>query len=319
MNVSKSIAIAALAAGAVLAGSAGAQSFPSKPINIMFSTAPGGSLDIMSRLSAAHFEKKWGQTVTVEPKPGGGGIVANTAMVRAPADGHVLVLSGSPMTTSLFVKDIPFDSFKDVAGVSQIGRLAYQLQVSRRMNVRTLKEFIAHAKANPGRIMIGAVPAGSHELEMHSLMQTLGFTGTVIGYKGVAPIWQALIANELDATLSASTPPQQKTGEILAIAVGGDKRNPNFPEVPTFREQGVEHDPVATYWVLANARTPKPILDQLSAALREVALSPEFNDKVTKTINIVGVGSSVEETNRLMRSEYDRLKKVADIAKIVPQ
>lgn len=319
MNVSKSIAIAALAAGVVLAGSAAAQSFPSKPITIMFSTAPGGSLDIMSRLSAAHFEKKWGQAVTVEPKPGGGGIVANTAMVRAPADGHVLTLSGSPMTTALFVKSIPFDSMKDVTGVSQIGRLAYQLQVSRRMNVRTLKEFIVHAKANPGKIMIGAVPAGSHELEMHSLMQTLGFTGTVIGYKGVAPIWQALIANELDATLSASTPPQQKTGEILAIAVGGDRRNPNFPEVPTFREQGVEHDPVATYWVLAHGRTPRPILDQLSAALREVALSQEFNDKVTKTINIVGVGSSVDDTNRLMRTEYERLKKVADIAKIAPQ
>jgi tripartite-type tricarboxylate transporter receptor subunit TctC len=187
------------------------------------------------------------------------------------------------------------------------------------MNVRTLKDFIAYAKANPGKVSLGAVATGTHELEIHSLMLTLGFTGNVIGYKGIAPIWVALISNELDATLSASTPPQQKTGEILAIAVGGEKRNPAFPDVPTFREQGVVHDPLASYYMLANGATPRAVLDRISAEMTAVAKSPEFDTRVTKTINIVGVGLSVDGTNKFMRDEYDRLKKVADIARIVPQ
>jgi tripartite-type tricarboxylate transporter receptor subunit TctC len=311
-----------LAAGAALSLScagANAQNFPSKPITILFSTAPGGSLDVMSRVAAAHFEKKWGVTATVEARPGGGGIVAGSQAVRAPADGHVLLVSGSPQTVTVFVKDIPFDAFKDLTGVSLIGLLAYQLQVSRSMNVKTLKEFVAYAKANPGKVTLGAVAPGTHELEIHSLQQALGFTGSVIPFKGIAPIWLELIANRLDATLSASTPPQQKTGEILAIAVGGDRRNPNFPEVSTFREQGMQHDPVASYYMLANAATPRPVLDQISAAMAEVAKGADFEAKVTKTINIVGVGASLDETNRYMRNEYERLKKVAGIAKIMPQ
>ena len=319
MSRTSSFRAIAAALVALWCGALQAQTYPTKPITILISTAPGGSLDLMARVAAAHFEKKWGQTAVVEARPGGGGIVALTQVVRAPADGHTLALSGSPMTTTLFVKDIPFDSFKDVTGVSLIGLLAYQLQVSRAVNVRTLKEFVAHAKANPGKLTLGAVAPGTHELEVRSLEQALGFTGNVIPYKGIAPIWLALIANQLDATLSASTPPQQKTGEILALAVGGEKRNPAYPEVPTFREQGVQHDPVASYYVLTHGATPRPVLNQISTELTAVAKSAEFDARVTKTISIVGVGASVDAANQYMRNEYERLKKVADAAKIVPQ
>jgi tripartite-type tricarboxylate transporter receptor subunit TctC len=314
----KNAILAALLA-ALGCGTAAAQNFPTKPITILFSTAPGGSLDLMSRVAATHFEKKWGVTATVEARPGGGGIVAMTQLVRAPADGHVLAFSGSPMTTTIFVKDIPFDSFKDVTGVSLIGLLAYQLQVSRSANATNLKDFIARARANPGKLTVGAVAPGSHELEIHSLQQALGFTGTIVPFKGIAPIWLELIANRLDATLSASTPPQQKTGEILAIAVGGEKRNPAYPEVPTFREQGVQHDPVASYYVITHGAVPRRVLDLISAELTTVAKSAEFDKAVTRTISIVGVGASVDETNRYMTNEYQRLKRVADIAKITPQ
>lgn len=304
---------------ATFCAAAQAQNFPTKPITIVFSTAPGGSLDIMSRVAANHFEKKWGQPVVVEPRPGGVGIVALTQVVRAPADGHTLALSGSPMTTTLFVKDVPYDGFKDVTGVSLIGLLAYQLQVSRGANARNLKEFIAYARANPGKVTLGAVAPGSHELEVRSLEQVLGFSGNLIPYKGIAPIWMALIADQVNATMSASTPPQQKTGEILAIAVGGEKRNPAYPDVPTFREQGIMYDPVASYYVLTHGATPRPVLDRISAELTMVAKSADFEARVTRTISIVGVGASVDGTNQFMRREYERLKKVADIAKITPQ
>jgi tripartite-type tricarboxylate transporter receptor subunit TctC len=312
----------AASAAALLCSTAMAQDslrYPTKPINLLYTTAPGGSFDPMSRVIAAHFEKKWGQPVVVESKPGGGGLVAHTYVARtAPADGHTLLMGASHMSSALFVKDRPVD-VKELTGVSLFGLLPYQLQISRGMNVKTLKEFVAYAKANPGKVSLGAVAAGTHELEIRGLEVALGFTGNVIPFKGIAPVWVEMIANRVDATLSASSPAQIKTGEILAIAIGGEKRHPNTPEVPTFREQGFVHDPVATYYLLAAAAVPRSVLDRVSAEMTAVARSPDWDARITKTLGVVGVGLTVDATNQFLRDEYVKLKKIADDARIVPQ
>ena len=316
MNQHRSLLAAAALAFSTLAG---AQSFPTKPINLLYSTPPGGSFDPISRVIAAHFEKKWGQSVVVESKPGAGGLVAATYIARqAPADGNTLLISASPMTSLLFVKAMPID-VKEIAGVSLFGLLPYQLQVGKHLNARTLKEVVAYAKANPGKLSLGAVAAGTHEVEIHGLQAALGITANVIPFKGIAPIWLEMVAGRIDATLSASAAPQMKTGEIVAVAIGGEKRHPANPDVPTFREQGFVHDPVATYYLLASAAVPRPILDQVSAEMTAVAKSPEFDTRISKVLGIQGVGLTVDGTNQFMREEYAKLKKMADVAKIVPQ
>jgi tripartite-type tricarboxylate transporter receptor subunit TctC len=306
-------------AAASLCSIGAAQNFPTKPINLLYTTAPGGSFDPMSRVIAAHFEKKWGQSVVIESKPGGGGLVAHTYIARsAAADGHTLLMGASHFTSALFVKDRPVD-VKELTGVSLFGLLPYQLQISRGMNVKTLKEFVAHAKANPGKVTLGAVAAGTHEVEIHALQVALGFQGNVIPFMGIAPIWLEMVANRIDGTLSASQPAQIKTGEIIALAIGGEKRHANSPDVPTFREQGFVHDPVATFYVLAAAAVPRPVLNAVSAELAALAKSAEWDTRITKTLGIQGVGLNVDATAQYMRDEYAKLKKIADAAKLVPQ
>lgn len=311
--------LSVFAAAALTAGAAQAQTYPTKPITIMVSTAPGGSLDLLARVVGAHMEKKWGQSVVVESRPGGGGNVAAALLARSTPDGHTLVMGSSSTVTSLFVKDMPFDPFKDITPVSVVGLLYYQLQVSRGANARSLKDFIAQAKAKPGKLNVGTVALGPHDIESRAMLEALGISANLVGYKGIAPIWLALISNELDASISASTPPQQKTGEIIAIAVGGEKRNPEFPDVPTFREQGVAYDPLASYILYAAGATPRGILNRIASETGVAAKSPEFVTRVTKTINIVGIGSTLEFAEKFQRDDYDRLKKVADRTGMVPQ
>jgi len=306
--------------GAVLhCGIALAQNFPTKPINLLYSTPPGGSFDPISRVIAAQFEKKWGQPVVVESKPGAGGLVAAAYIARtAPSDGHTLLISASHLTSTIFVKDMPIEA-REVTGVSLFGLLPYQLQISRGMNVKTLKDFVAYAKANPGKLSLGAVAAGTHELEIHSLQVALGIQGNVIPFRGIAPIWLELVANRLDGTLSASAPAQLKTGEIIAIAIGGEKRHPANPDIPTFREQGAMHDPVATYYLLASAAVPRPVLDRVSAEMTAIAKGSEFEARISKILGIQGVGLSVDGTNQFLRDEYAKLKKIADMVGVKPQ
>jgi tripartite-type tricarboxylate transporter receptor subunit TctC len=309
----------ATVAATLLCGSALAQTFPTKSINLLYSTPPGGSFDPQSRVMAAHFEKKWGQSIIIESKPGAGGLVAAAYIARsAPPDGHTLLISASHYTSQLFVKDMPI-KVEEVVGVSLYGLLPYQLQISRGMNVKTLKEFVAHAKANPGKVSLGAVAAGTHEVEIYGLQVALGFQGNVIPFKGIAPIWLEMVANRIDGTLSASQPAQIKTGEIIALAIGGEKRHANSPDVPTFREQGFVHDPVATFYVLAAAAVPRPVLNAVSAELAALAKSAEWDTRITKTLGIQGVGLNVDATAQYMRDEYAKLKKIADAAKLVPQ
>jgi tripartite-type tricarboxylate transporter receptor subunit TctC len=314
-----SAAVLSGAAATPLCGVAHAQSFPSKPINLLYSTPPGGSFDPQSRVMADHFQKKWGQSVVIESKPGAGGLVAAAYIARTAApDGHTLLISASHYTSQLFVKDMPI-KVEEVVGVSLYGLLPYQLQISRGLNVKTLKDFVAYAKANPGKVSLGAVAAGTHEVEIHGVQVALGFKGNVIPFKGIAPIWLEMVANRIDGTLSASQPAQVKTGEIIALAIGGEKRHPNSPDVPTFREQGFVHDPVATFYVLAAAAVPRPILNAVSTELAAMAKGPEWESRITRTLGIQGIGLNVDQTAQYMRDEYAKLKKIADAAKLVPQ
>jgi tripartite-type tricarboxylate transporter receptor subunit TctC len=229
------------------------------------------------------------------------------------------MIGGSPTVTSLFVKDMPYDAFKDVTPVSLLGLLAYQLQVSRGLKVRNLKEFVDYAKANPGKINMGTVALGTHELEMLGILDVLGVKAALVPYKGIAPIWLGLISNELDATISASIPPQQRTGEIIAIAVGGERRNPSFNETMTFREQGYTLDPYASYTLWARAATPRTLLATIAAEAGAAAKSDDWVNRITRTLFIEGVGSNLEGAEKFVREEYARLKAIADRAGLKPQ
>jgi len=310
-------ACAVLAALGFYAASADAQTFPSRPITIYVGTQPGGTYDTISRILAAGWQKKWGQNVIVESRPGSGGVLATSLVARAAPDGYSLVFGGA-YDAPLFLKEIGFDPQKDVVPVSVVGVQYYFLLTSRNAKTKTLAEFIAQAKANPGKMSFGIVPAGQHDIETNDMTGRLGVKLNLVGYKGIAPIYVALLANEIDGAMGTTTP-QMKTGEMIGLAVGGQKRNADFPNIPTFRELGYNYDPMANYTFYTRAGTPSDVTHKLYEAAAEVAKSPEFSDRVTKTYSIEAAGWTPEASAKFLRENYEREKAVAERTGIKPQ
>jgi tripartite-type tricarboxylate transporter receptor subunit TctC len=310
-------AAAVFAAAALFAASAAAQTWPSKPVTIVYGTAAGGPLDLISRVIALQWEKKLGQKVIVENRPGASSTLAGAVVARAPGDGHTL-LNGSFPPVGIFIKELSFDPFKDLAPATILGTNPYNLLVSRKMNIATLKDFISHAKANPGIVSVGVVTAGPHEIETNAMLEALGVQANLIGYKGTATVYPALVSGELNAAIGG-TPPQLQSGEILALAVGSSARNRNFPDVPTFREAGIAYEPRAIFPIFAPGTTPRELLNRISAELVAVARSEEFTERITKTYGIVPLGTTPEGAVKIIRDDYDTGRRIAARIGIKPQ
>jgi len=312
------ILLVTLAAAAAFASqTVSAQSWPAKTVTIYVATAPGGPLDLMARMLGNHIDRKYKQTVVVDNRLGAGGVVAATVLVRAPADGYSFA-TGVNLTADVFVKDMPYKS-SDIMPVALMGQSAYALIVSPNTKSKTLAEFLAFAKANPGRVQFGAVPSSSHETETYEAMNALGIDGSVIGYKGISPIYTALAGgNEVHAVLGSGSP-LVKSGQIFAVAIGGEKRSADLPDTPTFKELGFSYNPVANYAFFARVGTPKDAVDRFAAEAGEVARSPEFADRMTKSFNIYAMGLNPEATAKVIGEEDQRVRRAAQRAGIKPQ
>jgi len=300
-----------------VSGTVNAQSWPTKPITILVATSPGGPLDLISRVIGGHIERKYKQSVVVDNRLGAGGVVAGTALMRAPADGYTFA-TGVNISTDVFVKDMPYKT-SEIIPVALAGQSAYALIVSPNTKSKSLSEFVAFAKANRGNVQFGVVPTSSHETESHDAMAALGIEGGVIGYKGISPIYTALASgNEVHAVLGSGSP-LIKSGQIFAVAIGGDRRSPDLPDTPTFRELGYSYNPVANYAYFARSGTPKEMLDRFAAEIAEAVKSPEFADRITKAFNIVAMGLSVEATQKVVIDENERVRRAAQRAGIKAQ
>ena len=317
MNQKRIVARLCAATALLAFGTAGAQQWPSKPVTIVFGTAAGGPIDLISRVVGSQWEKKFGQKVIVENRPGASSTVAGGVVARAPGDGHTL-LHGSLPPVGLFIKELSYDPFKDLTPVTILATQAYYLLVSAKMNVRTLQDFIAYAKANPGKVSIGMIPIGPHEIETRVLVEKLGIQANVIGYRGLAVVYPALMSGELNATLGA-TPPQLKTGEIVGLATGGSKRNANYPDMPTFREAGVDYGPNSIFPFFAPGTTPRDLVARIASEAAAAVKSEEFAERITKIFSIEGSGVPPEVAAKMIRDEYDTGKRIADKVGIKPQ
>ena len=293
-----------------------AQAYPSRPITILVGLSPGGTFDTISRLFAAQIGRKWNQSVVVENRLGGGGTLAASALAKSVPDGYTLGMT-SDWNAEFFVKDLGYNP-RDIEPISIVGVSPYALVVGKEVTAKTLAEFVAQAKAKPGSMNFGVVPAGSHEAETRETQFVLGIQGTTVGYKGIAPIYVALMAGELHATLGTSSS-QLRAGQLRALAIGGEKRFPELPDVPTFRESGYNYDPVSYYPLWIRVETPRDILARLAAEANELSRSPEFAEKVTKPFAIVGLGATPEESRRLVSEQYEHIKQVVTRAGIKPQ
>jgi tripartite-type tricarboxylate transporter receptor subunit TctC len=320
----RTFAAALLMALATLAGAtAQAQPLSSRPIRLVVPFGPGGVADLTARSVAQKMSESMGQSIVVDNKPGAGGVVAADTVAKAPPDGHTLLLmsNGTAVSVGLF-KSLPYDTVKDFAPVSMLGYFDIAVLVPESSKFKTLQDLVAHAKAHPGTLNIGTINTGSTQFLAGELFKTaLGIDAQVVPFNGTPGVVTALRGGQVDAAVEILAPVlSQVTGKALRVlAVMGEKRSPNLPEVPTVAESGAPKFNVASWNALAApAGTPKDVLARLNKEANAALASPE----VKKRLQDLGVeprGSTPEQQAALLASEIKRWSAVIQQAGIPKQ
>jgi tripartite-type tricarboxylate transporter receptor subunit TctC len=280
--------------------SAWAQAYPGKkPIRIVVPYAAGGSLDAMSRDVAVRLQAKLGQTVIIENKPGASTMLGTQQVARAEADGYTLLIASSSFVSSTIFYRKPLHKVSEFAPITQFANDNHMLVVNpERLPVKTLQEFVAYAKANPGKINYGTAGTGtSPHLEGEEFAQLAGIKLMHVPFNGSAPGVTALVGGQIDAMFDAytSSGPHVRTGRLRTIAVLGKNRLAELPDVPTIAESGYPSY-VRGAWdgLLAPAGTPADVVQRLHAAMMDLIKDPELLANWAKR-GLEPVGSSPAE------------------------
>lgn len=297
--------------------------FPDKPIQLLVPFGPGGIADITARAVAEVMSQRLGQPIVVDNRPSAGSIVASQAVASAKPDGHTLLLmsNGNAVSVGLF-KKLPYDTKKDFVGISTLGYFDIGLFIPAGSRFASLKDIVAHAKANPGKLNVGTIAAGSTQHLAAKMFETVaGLDVVLVPYKGSPAVVTALRTGEIDLAFEIVGPmlSQVQAGVVKVLAVSSDKRNPALPAVPTAIEAGVPGYNVASWNALAApAGTPPAVIELLNRAAREAVASPAVQDKLGK-LGMRVVSSSPAELERLLAGEIDRWGAVIRAAKIEPE
>ncbi|MDX3905341.1 MAG: tripartite tricarboxylate transporter substrate binding protein [Pigmentiphaga sp.] len=302
---------------------AGAQSpsFPQQPVSIVVTTAPGGSVDAIARAIAADLGKAFGKPVVVENRPGANGNIAAMHVKNAAPDGHtLLMLSSSTFTLNPFVLDrVPFDPQKDFAPVAMTAGLNMVLVAGPTVKAASLDELLSTMKARPGQLNYGSSGNGSlPQVAAELLAKRTGTRATHVPYKGIAPALNDLLAGQIDFMFDSGTAmPHINAGKLRALAVIGPNRLSIFPDVPTFKEAGVEGMEVAAGWhgIFAPAGTDPAIVERLNAEINRSLASAAMRDRMA-SMGFESVALPAAALGRALREDLQRLGPVVKQAGI---
>jgi len=292
-----------------------AQSYPVKTVRYVVAFAAGDSPDIVARLVADRMTRLWDQQIVVENRVGAGGTIAGAAVANATPDGYTLFhcnIASSAIAPAVYPK-LPYDPIRDFAMVSRIATTANALIVHPSLPAKSVAEFIAYAKAHPGKLSYGSPGVGtSPHLSMELFKTTSGINVVHIAYKGAMPALADLMGGQIPGML-ANLPallPHIVSGKIRALAVTSATRSARLPAVPTMLESGVA-DYVVTAWygMCAPAATPVPILDKLHADLTKTLQAPDVQQRLADLV-IEVAPTSRDEFTAFIRSEMARWAKV---------
>ena len=311
----RTLMLAALLA-ATLPGLAAAAEFPSKPVTLVVPFAPGGPTDAMARTLAAALKGPLGQPVIVENKAGAGGNLGAEAVARAEADGHTLLFGTSgplAINVSLY-KRLGYDPVKSFAPVFQLGHLPNVLVVHPSVPAKSVKELIAYAKANPGKLSFASSGNGaSSHLAGVLFNQMAGTDLAHIPYKGTGPALNDLLGGQVSMTFTdvLTALPHVKSGKLRALGVTTAARSQALPEVPTIAEQGVPGFDVSVFFgIVAPASTPKEVVAKLNKAFTEVLKQPEVRQFLQAQGLEFAANSSPEALGGFIRSEIAKWQAV---------
>jgi tripartite-type tricarboxylate transporter receptor subunit TctC len=320
----KILFVAAAAAALVCCDGSFAQPYPAKPLRYIVPFPAGGSPDIVGRLLADRLGRMWGQQVVVDNRSGAGGTLGAGIGARAAPDGYTLFqcnIASNAIAASLYAK-LPYDVLRDFAPVSRIGTTASALVVHPSMPFATVTEFIAYAKANPGKLSYGSSGAGTSPHLAMELFKTMAKIDVVhIAYKGAAPALADLIAGQVPVSVSnipAVLAPIQ-SGRMRALAVTGALRASQLPAVPTMIEAGLPgYEVTSWYGVCAPAATLEKVLDKLHADLMRVLEAPDVQQRL-KDLVVDVAPTSRADFAAFIRAETTRWAQVVKDAGLAPQ
>jgi tripartite-type tricarboxylate transporter receptor subunit TctC len=297
--------------------------WPNKPIRFIVPYPPGGGTDIVARLFAQKLGTALGQQVVIDNKPGASTIIGTEMVARAAPDGYTMgLVTDSHAINPAFFPKLPYDSMKDFAMVTQLVSVPLVMVASPSLNVRTLPELIAAAKARPGKINYASIGNGTpHNLAMEWVKSIAHVDLTHIPYKGVAPAVADLVGGQVDVmfTGSSSALPHVKAGKLNALAVSSAKRLPTFPDTPAVAEVLPEFKVfMSWYGMVMPAGTPAEIVQRVSRETAAALDLPDVRERISG-LGLLGAASTPTEFAAFMRSEMDGLARLVALTGVKPE
>jgi len=288
----------------------GADEYPARAVRVVVPFAPGGGTDLVARILGQRLSQKLGQSFVIENRPAGSGIVGADLVAKAPADGYTLLFAFSSLSSSAkLFSHLPYDPIRDFAPVALATTSPLLAVVPASLPAKNVGEFVAYAKANPGKLNYGSSgPGSSPHLATELFLSMTDTRMTHIAYKGIAPAITALLADEVQFSLVpiAVGMPHVRSGKLRALGVAGLTRSSAAPELPTIAESGLPGFEVIGWWgVLAPAKTPRGAVDLLNRELRAALDAPD----VRRTLLEQGMDpapGTPEQFGALIKADMDK-------------
>jgi tripartite-type tricarboxylate transporter receptor subunit TctC len=300
-----------IASAAVLfACSALAQEYPARAVRVIVPFAPGGGTDIVARILSQHLSQRLGQSFVIDNRPAGSGIVGADLVAKSAPDGYMLLFAFSSLSSSAkLFSQLPYDPVRDFAPVALATTSPLLAVAPPSLPAKDIREFVAYARANDGKLNYGSSgPGSSPHLATELLMSITGIRMQHIAYKGIAPAVTALLADEVQFSLVpiAVGLPHIEAGRLRALGVAGLQRSVATPDIPTLNESGLPDYEVIAWWgMLAPARTPRAIISKLNREMRAVLELPEVRRSLVDQGMDPGARSP-EEFGALIKADMEK-------------
>lgn len=315
----RNICAAALAVTAAAALPAMAQSYPTKPVRIYVGFAPGGGTDIMARAVAARLSESMKQQFIVENRPGANANLAAKLAAEAPADGYTLLfMSVAHIMSKPVYKNLGYDIERDLTPITVVSSVPNVLAANPALPARTVKEVIALARAKPGELTYASSGVASPEHFAGELFRVMTRTNLLmVPYKGGGPIAIDLVSGQVMTSFSTMPPiiPHIRSGRVRAVAVTTEKRAAVLPDVPAIGETVPGYAMSTWYGAVAPAKTPREIVVRLNQEMLKALQIPEVKERLA-TLGADIVGSSIEDTAKIFRTDLEKFTRVAKEANI---
>jgi len=313
------------ASAAALPGASGfawAQTYPSRPVRIIVGFAAGGPNDILARLIGQWLSERLGQPFVIENRPGAGSNIATEAVVRAAPDGYTLLLVGTPNAINATLYDnLNFNFIRDIAPIAGLIRGALVMVVHPSVPAKTLPEFIAYAKANPGKLSYGSGGVGGiTHITAELFKQEAGGLDIVhVPYRGVAPALTDLLGGQVQVLFINLAPSVGyiATGKLRALAITAATRSEALPDIPVLGEFVPGYEASSVFGLGAPRNTPTEIIDKLNKEINAALADPQFKARLVK-LDGTALGGSPADFSKLIADETEKWGKVINLANIKP-